>query len=194
MERWIRLSTATEELTVQESKRIRHQDNWVMPLLCWAMAYVLGGITHKKWMLCRNYSGLSSKYIPWKAVCGARNLTSGKNPFAPLSQFSHNQYGGDGMCSRTGTAALPIFGTRPTIDRKSLLCFVGRTATYPSQCQSQIVCPVNLFVGREPLKGLDSDCSNIYPRSHRPVRKEDTIRQAGQVLSHWTSQLGGQHL
>lgn len=99
------------------------------------------------------------------------------------------------MCPTTDTAALPLRGkVCGSEEMKSLLCFLGRTATYPSQCRSQIVCLVDLLVGCEPVRGLDSDCSNIYSRSQRPVRKGDGNQTSKLDFSHWTSQLRGQHL
>lgn len=99
------------------------------------------------------------------------------------------------MCPTTGTAALPLRGkVCGSEEMKSLLCFLGRTATYPSQCRSQIVCLVDLLVGCEPVRGLDSDCSNIYSRSQRPVGKGDGNQTSKLDFSRWTSQLRGQHL
>ena len=85
-------------------------------------------------------------------------------------------------CDPRQTQQLPLWDKAQRLT-ESHCSFVGRTATYPSRCRSQTVCPVNLFVGCEPVRGLDSDCSNIYSRSQRPVGKEDAIRYTGQVLA-----------
>lgn len=137
--------------------------------------------------------------IPWRAVCDARDLNSSQhwsNPFKALSQFLHQQNGEDGSDVFHGRdSRSPSWGKACGLGgMTSLLCFLGRAATYPSQCRSQIVCPVNLFVGCEPARGLDSDCSNIYSRSQRPVGKGDGNQTSRPDLSHRTHQLRGQHL
>ena len=99
------------------------------------------------------------------------------------------------MRPKTGTAVLPLRGkVYGSEEMKSLLCFPGRIATYPSQCQSQIVCPVDLFVGCEPVRGADSDRSNICSRSQRPVGKGDGNQTSRLDFSHWTRHLRGQNL
>lgn len=93
------------------------------------------------------------------------------------------------------TVALPLRGKACGLGRmKSLLCFPGRTASYPSQCRSQSVHPVNLSVGCEPVRGLGGDCPKIYSRSQRPVGKGDGNQTSRRDPGHWTSQLRGQHL
>ena len=100
-----------------------------------------------------------------------------------------------GCPPKTGTAVLPLRGkVYGSEEMKSLLCFPGRIATYPSQCQSQIVCPVDLFVGCEPVRGVDSDRSNICSRSQRPVGKGDGNQTSRLDFSHWTRHLRGQNL
>lgn len=129
-------------------------------------------------------------------MCDARNLNCGKIPLLPRLSLPTIKTG-ERACAPQQAQQLSLFaGQGLWTERKSLLCFLQRTATYPSQCQSQTVCPVNLSAGCEPVRGLDSDCSDIYPRSQRPVGKENAIRQAGQVLAtgpaSWEGSTSGQ--
>lgn len=125
-----------------------------------------GVITQKKRMLSGNHSGLLQGLFPSKSV-----------PYEPPERLPRKMGQMALMCSPTGRAAFPLQRKACGLGgMQSLLCFLGRAATYPSQCQSQIVCPANLFVGCEPVRGLDSDCTNIYSRSQRPVGRGDAIR------------------